>query len=342
MKLSAPGNVLLLGEYAVTEEGGLGVAVGSGPRAVATISPFSRLTLIARMGEGSRRWPAEELPLMSAAVEIFKLRRLPLPTGAITLDTTAFYAGERKLGFGSSAAAAVVLTAALLAAPDRNGESVQDRADGPDGLPHGDFDGFAPLPPEERLFDLALAIHRQLQGGRGSGSDVAASLLGGLIRFRGGKSPEAERLELPWLPGLTVIAGEEAVATGGSLSRYNRWKERKPAEAKRFLKESNRLVRSFVESEGWGEAFGPVLEAKRLGERIGEQIGVPARFEAGVRVGNGGSAGGHADRWDSPAERVVKAVGAGAEMGVLFASDETPAPTGAVPLDPQERGLSWE
>ena len=71
------------------------------------------------------------------------------PELTIELDTRAFAEDGTKLGIGSSAA----LTAALVAALG------------------GDY------------YADALAAHRRLQGGSGSGVDVAASVHGGLIEY---------------------------------------------------------------------------------------------------------------------------------------------------------------
>lgn len=81
--------------------------------------------------------------------------QLPLSL-ALTLDTSAFHTSDRgqKLGLGSSAALCAALSMAL-----------HDRVDMAPAL-------------------VAMAAHRALQSGRGSGADVAASLAGGVIDFR--------------------------------------------------------------------------------------------------------------------------------------------------------------
>lgn len=306
--LSAPGNVLLLGEYAVTEEGGLGVALGAGPRAEGRATPGENLTITARMGTDTIEWPREPLPLAEAAGVVLSRRGIEAPASAIEIDTGSFYRRERKLGFGSSAAATVLLTALLL------GSGV----------------------PKERLFAVALEMHRELQGGRGSGYDVAASLFGGTIRFEGGVVPRVERVELPWLPRLYVIPGPEAVRSGSAVGAYNRWKGERPAEAIRFLDESNELVRRFLRARSWGEAAPVVRAATLLGERVGKEIGVDSTFRPAS-----GSLEEHLG--DKRGEAVVKSVGAGAEMGVLFSPCElTPGRLESIELARSEKGLVWE
>lgn len=322
--LSAPGNVLLLGEYAVTEEGGLGVALGTGPRARAATSPSDDLTVTARMGAQTVHWPREPLPLAEAAVAILSRRDVQIRPSAIEIDTSDFYRGERKLGFGSSAAAAVLLTALLMGEePGKSNES------------GGRDEGM--LPDTGELFSIALEVHRELQGGRGSGYDVAASLYGGTIRFEGGALPRAERVELPWLPRLYAIPGPEAVRSGSAVGAYNRWKGRSPGEAIRFLQESNELVRRFLRSLSWEEAAPVVEAAKELGERLGGDIGVESAFRPASGIVR------NEELRNNSGGAVIKSVGAGAEMGVLFSPCEPEAAAlESMELAREERGLAWE
>jgi phosphomevalonate kinase len=126
--------------------------------------------------------------------------------GPLTLeiDTTAFSmasdAGRKKLGLGSSAAATVVLASVLVG---------WTRA------------GRAPEPDRRWLRDLVV-LHRKLQGGRGSGIDVAASLLGGAIEFRchvGSGEPSAQPLELPEGLHLSLVWTGRVAGTTDFLKR---------------------------------------------------------------------------------------------------------------------------
>ena len=104
-----------------------------------------------------------ELPFALAA-----LRALDAPSGVYRVDTRALSVpvagrgGEgarEKLGLGSSGAA----TAALVDLGARL--------------------GLAPADPAAR-FSLTQSLHRRVQGDLGSGADVAASVWGGLLRYR--------------------------------------------------------------------------------------------------------------------------------------------------------------
>ena len=89
-----------------------------------------------------------------------------LTPAAATLDTREFFHsrddGRHKLGLGSSAALTVALASAIVAWAD-------------DGrMPDADA----------RWLQNLVDLHRRMQGGRGSGIDVAASMLGGVLCFR--------------------------------------------------------------------------------------------------------------------------------------------------------------
>lgn len=108
-----------------------------------------------------------------------------LPRGLdVAISSRALHAdgGGQKLGLGSSAAVMVALGSAL-----RRVSALTS------GMPE---------PGRAEGLRLDLAAHRRLQGGRGSGADVAASVHGGIIRFQrdGNSSIRCRPLGLP--PGL--------------------------------------------------------------------------------------------------------------------------------------------
>lgn len=171
---TAPGKLLLAGEYAVLR-GGVAVVAAMDRRASARLadaagvrSPF--LTAVAqRIGE---LW-GKDHPAAHAAARV-------------VVDTAAFSQGGQKLGLGSSAAATVAATAAALAG---GGLEVE----------------------REQVLALATAAHGDAQGqrgSRGSGADIAAATYGGLLQFRlGAPGPVLSPLPVPssvqWLPFFT-------------------------------------------------------------------------------------------------------------------------------------------
>lgn len=128
--ISAPGKLVLAGEYAVLE-GHPGLVMAVNRRVILT--PSEHLS-------HSRLWDA----IAQNQVE-----------PRFKIDSTALYEGQRKLGLGSSAAAAVCMTA-FLGVPD--------------------------------VYKHALEGHRRFSGGLGSGIDIAASYYGGLLRFQAGEA----------------------------------------------------------------------------------------------------------------------------------------------------------
>lgn len=159
---SAPGKLVLMGEYAVLR-GHEAVVAAVDVRAVARRSS----------GTDGLRFDPDAGGLLQACVdELAAAGRHP--RGALAVDTAAFRDGDdNKLGLGSSAAACVAALRVLLAHVDG-----ADGADGVDGVDGGDagFDRAA-------FHRLAQRAHRRFQRGRGSGIDVAASTWGGLVRF---------------------------------------------------------------------------------------------------------------------------------------------------------------
>ncbi len=150
----APGKLFLLGEYAVLH-GGLAL-VAAVDRYVEAVVRNDRdgykiigATLDARL-------PVRVLDVAERAELLDKL----------TVDVSAVFEGEEKLGFGSSAASCVAILRA--ARPDL--------ADG-------------------AVFAIADHAHRLHQNGRGSGADVAAATFGGLLAYR----IAAEWAEYPWI-----------------------------------------------------------------------------------------------------------------------------------------------
>ena len=145
-RFSAPGKVILCGEYAVLR-GAPAVVMAVDRRAVVTVEPGGDGTRC--IGLGGRT----DTRLVDCVLSALRRER---PAAQLTLDTGAFRDGSEKLGIGSSAALAAALTAAL-ATDDSKGRE---------------------------QFETAQQAHREFQQGRGSGADVAASHAGGIIVYR--------------------------------------------------------------------------------------------------------------------------------------------------------------
>ena len=199
VRASAPGKVVLWGEYAVLADAPAAV-LAINRRAVCTIAPRKSGFCLRSTGFTS---PATvvaslqvELVPASAALFAYAASALtrPLPDGLeIMLDTSDFHRHGEKLGIGSSAAALVACYGAMCA-----------------------------LTGEEARLDRAISAHRAFQGS-GSGLDVAAAMTGGVIRFQSG---QAQPLKLPGSVCFAFVFSGQGSATGKQLGSFSQWRQR--------------------------------------------------------------------------------------------------------------------
>ena len=214
---SAPGKLVLLGEYAVLEGApALVLAVNrraqvslqdNAPDGWEIVSPTLDLKAGLRIRHGRPEWigeaPAE---LAWVATLLARFSRIDAVSPCrIELDSAPFHldrAGTRiKLGLGSSAALTIALLGALNACA-----------------------GLAPP-----ALDAAIDAHRAIQHGHGSGVDIAASLSGGLTCFEihdhaARAVPMALPRELRWC---CVYSGHPT-STRAMLATVAAWREREP------------------------------------------------------------------------------------------------------------------
>lgn len=311
---SAPSNLLLFGEYAVTVPGGLGIASGVEPRVHGAIEEAPSFSIRGTTGHSGFDWEPEGAAgrvissggtdaedLLSACVRAaagaaaFDTAGLGSLEYRITVDSSALYREDgTKRGLGSSASVAVVLSALLL--------YLFRRA----------------LPAPEDVFDAALRAHRASQGGRGSGYDVAASTFGHLGLFEGGERPGWRPLPPDWLPAIALHQGPKEVSTGPAIRRFEGWRESAPEEFRGYLEASNEGVETLSRARSWEEAAPTAHKLAALGRELGRYLDTPAEVPPGLRTcrkqENRSSLG--------PEPRLAKAVGAGGELFVLFGAKE--------------------
>jgi phosphomevalonate kinase len=178
--VSAPGKLMIAGEYAVLE-GAEAVVTAVGRRAYA------------RLGAGPQPQLSPEAQAARAAAE----RRVGAVSGAITLEVGELQQEGRKLGLGSSAATAAATAGAVFAAMGRDVADVDTR---------------------EAVLAAALEGHRAVAP-HGSGADVAASVLGGYVRFRKlGDGVETHVLRWPEELELVVVWHGTPVRTSDMLA----------------------------------------------------------------------------------------------------------------------------
>ncbi len=205
LSVYAPGKLVLMGEYAVLEGAPAVVAaidrrvrVEIAPRNEGSQLSIPHLNLSSvplddqRQRREAAQWTEDQIRevryirgVIASFRRMIAFGRTAPPPMALTVDVRPLYAdGGTKLGLGSSAALTVAMIAGLYA-------------------------HMRGLRPERAvLFKHALAVHRHLQGGVGSGVDVAASVFGGLAIYHHpvGDS-EAPRFQgVSWPPDLKIMA----------------------------------------------------------------------------------------------------------------------------------------
>ena len=190
----APGKAVLWGEYAVLT-GAPAVVLAVNRYAVCGLTPSAAYRFIASGFEAPEA-EFHSLPLDPPEAEPAALlgwhvlqafEGKACRPANFQLDTGAFHSQGRKLGLGSSAALCVAMEGACAR-----------------------WLGEAPC------HQRALGAHRQFQGGRGSGIDVAAAFFGGALRFQAG---EAQR-HTTALPSCRFVWTGRSADTGRHLDRF--------------------------------------------------------------------------------------------------------------------------
>ena len=252
----APGKLVVLGEYAVLNGApAMVLAVDRYCRAAIGPSPDARCHLTSRTGE--ERVISFEPGAGSgfAVVDAVVRSRPPVRPWSGVLDSGELFAGRVKLGLGSSAAALTAWAGAWSAFAGRG------------------------KAPEAAALGVLVDLHRAMQGGAGSGADVAASLLGGVIRFqldaRG--APRARTVRLPEGVGFAGVFPGSAAATPDYLARYRAWRAQAPGEAAVLHSVLAETAERGIGAAGADDAQGflnAVAEYGRHLQRLGARIGV--------------------------------------------------------------------
>jgi phosphomevalonate kinase len=264
----APGKLVALGEYAVLD-GAPAVVLAVDRYAEAVIEPCPdaacRLTTQAAAVEEHQFAPGT--PSGAALVDLVAAAAPRLAWRA-SLDSRAFFAEGMKLGLGSSAAVLVAWAGAFAAFARSRGCAVAE-------------------PRVEALIEL----HRQFQGGKGSGLDVAASFTGGVITFRIPRpgSPQIGSVPLPNSVGFAGIFAGRSASTPELVAHYRAWRARRPREASALVgrlaaqAEAGCAALAGDDAAGWLEAFSAYGRGlQELGDAIGADIVTAEHREIGA------------------------------------------------------------
>jgi phosphomevalonate kinase len=275
---SAPGKLVLLGEYAVLE-GAPALVLAVKRRATATLTPISDarweivsptlgLTARLRLADDAAEWdnatPPAELAWIATLLARFPHDR-QLPACRVELSSDAFYldhAGQRtKLGLGSSAALTVALLGALHALANR---------------------------PPPTLAE-AIATHRAIQHGRGSGIDIAASLAGGLTRFQLDTGiAHTASTELPHGLHMACVYSGRPASTSAMLAEVATWRTHAPDAYARHMRELATISSRGVDAVAADDAatfLSSLHEYAQTLARFGHAAGVDIASREHLAVG---------------------------------------------------------
>lgn len=305
LTVSAPGKLVLWGEYAVLVGAQAGVlAVDRFARCQATTSASNPTWQITTDGFASKpisvpaSWFAGEQapPVSHPGALLWHAAQanqwLPQIGATLHIDSSAFYQGQVKLGLGSSAAVCTALThlcAELSAATSSPTTNL-------------------------RTFPVALTAHRAAQHGAGSGIDVAASSLGGLqvyqlldAQHQPANATQPLINTVDWPQGLYWRAfwtGSPA-STTNHLKRFDAWRARSNTIA---------LADLVAASNDCSEQLDLTT--------LGQYVSALRRFDSASQVGI--YAKGHEDlhKLAGRVGVIYKPCGAGGgDLGVAFAAD---------------------
>jgi phosphomevalonate kinase len=266
---SAPGKMMIAGEYAVLE-GAEAIVAAVGRRAYAQLG--------ASEAEGV-------VPHEAAAARVAAERKLGVAPGTLTIDVAELQQDGRKLGLGSSAAAAAAAAGVVFAAH-----------------------GLRPDDPAVRDQVLAAALegHRSVAP-HGSGADVAAAVLGGFVRFRKlGAGVEAHSLTWPAALELVVVWTGKPARTSDMLAKLRDFSTKDEAGYRTRMRaladQSDQLVSALIAGDAAGavegiDGYGNAMEELGIAARIGiveetcARIRDIARAEGGAAKPSGAGGG---------------------------------------------------
>ena len=173
LKVRVPGSLMLMGEHAVLH-GELAIAMATANFVEISLTPRvdQRISIDSELAQYSSELDKlEDEPKLSFVLAAIRQQQTQLKAG---FDLSIRSGFSHTVGLGSSAAVTAGVVALLA---KYGGEEL------------------AP----EALFERALAVVHQVQGGRGSGTDLVASIFGGLVAYR------VQPREIRRLPGLPPV-----------------------------------------------------------------------------------------------------------------------------------------
>ncbi|EEH01009.1 putative phosphomevalonate kinase [Borreliella finlandensis] len=256
ISFSVPGNLLLMGEYAILEEKGLGLAIAINKRAFFSFKKSDSWRFFSKKKE------IDDFSLIENRSDfVFKMFaylsqncffNLGNFAYDVYIDTSNFFFNDgTKKGFGSSAVVAIGIACGLFLV--HNATNVVEKGE---------------------IFKYCLEAYRHSQGGIGSGYDIATSIFGGVIEFEGGFNPKCRQLGGVGFNNFYLMQGLQAIKTTTSICEYNKHRDSILDFILKCNLEMKKLVLNVSNSKS--ALISSLRRAKELGLAIGEAIGVSA------------------------------------------------------------------
>ncbi len=233
---TAPGKVMLAGEYAVID----------GSEAVMlAVDRFASATL--------QSTPQHLSPFLQAAHRVLCKEfgdDSPQADAAqrVRVDTSAFREGEHKIGLGSSAAATVAAIGLALGA---------------------DFN-------VDRVHTLARQAHgdaQEPQGTRGSGADVASASYGGCLRFS--TTPSCAPVALPSDLHLVFPWCGQSASTTSLVSQVRTLREGNNARYQALCNAISETAQALIAASNAGDAIAAIRLAGQAVDALGRAANAP-------------------------------------------------------------------
>lgn len=258
----APGKAVVLGEYAVLD-GAPALVLAVDRHALVTLEPSAdaRCRLTTRQPDAVTHEFAGGAASGQPLVDLVARRisgGAAVPPWHAKLDSSQFFGARGKLGLGSSAAVLCAWAGALAAYARLHG-----------------------VPAEAPGVAELIALHREFQGGRGSGLDVAASVTGGAVVFRLERSgaPRIGSVRLPNSVGFAGIFAGRPASTPELVAHYRAWRAGHPEKAAALQQDLAAITGAGIaavhgdDAVGFVESIGEYGRALQiLGVAIGSEI----------------------------------------------------------------------